>query len=315
MSTEINSTGTSSPSSPQNNEPKKNNNSWIVPVLIVFLLIVGGFLIYSYLENKKLEEEKVAQEQIIDKAYQQLDSITNELSNKIITISQLGGEIDTLLALKKQLEDEKAAFRTRAYRQINDLQQKVDGYKQLLDLQDVEIKKLKEINEALMTENTTLKDEKNELNQSIRDLSDSKTELESKVALASRLAVENMKIFAVNANGREREGDFRNRQIDKIKISFQIAENKVAPIEGKEILVRVIAPDKNVLFDVTRGSGSFIFDGRELFYTAKQEILYDRKQQNVTFMYDRGSEYESGQYIIEVYTDDYKMGSGSFIVK
>ena len=124
-----------------------------------------------------------------------------------------------------------------------------------------------------------------------------------------------MKIFAVNSNGKERETEFRNRHIENLRIEFTVNENKVAPIEGKGLLVRVIAPDNNVLFDVTRGSGSFNFDGREMFFTAKKEILYDRSSQMVTLLYNKGSEYELGQHTVEVYTDDYLMGRGNFVVK
>ena len=293
--------------------PKKK--SPLVPILIGVLVIVIGLVVYNYFENQRLEEEKRAQEAIIERTYAQLDSINNELNDKILTISQLGGEIDTLVKIREKLETERQEFRTRAFRQINDLQERVDGYKELLVAQDIEIERLKEINEQLVVENTTLKEEKNELNESLRDLNQSNSELEEKVALAGRLAVEGLQVFAVANNGREREGEFRNRHINKLKIDFFIEENQVAPIEGKDILVRIIAPDKNVLFDVTRGSGSFMFEGREMFFTAKKEILYDRQRQKMTYYYEKGSDYQSGQHVVEVYTDDYLMGKGSFTVK
>lgn len=295
-------------------EPSKGKSP-VVAILIGLLLVVIGIVVYNYLENKKLEAENAAQEELLDRTYAQLDSITNELNDKIITISQLGGEIDTLLKIREKLETERKEFRTRAFRQINDLQERVDGYKELLVAQDIEIARLKEINEELVVENTTLKEEKNVLNESLRDLNASKTELEEKVAIAGRLAVEGLKVFAVADNGKERESEFRNRHISKLKIDFYIEENQVAPIEGKDILVRIIAPDKNVLFDVTRGSGSFMFEGREMFYTAKQEILYDRRRQKLTYYYEKGSDYQNGQHLVEVYTDDYLMGKGSFTVK
>ena len=295
-------------------EPKKGRSP-IIPILIGLLIVVIGLVVYNYLENQKLEEENAAQEELLNRTYAQLDSITNELNDKIITISQLGGEIDTLLKIREQLETERKEFRTRAFRQINDLQERVSGYKELLVAQDIEIARLKEINEELVVENTTLKEEKNVLNESLRDLNESKTALEEKVAIAGRLSVEGLKVFAVADNGKEREAEFRNRHVNKLKIDFYIEENEVAPIEGKDILVRIIAPDKNVLFDVTRGSGSFMFEGREMFYTAKQEILYDRRRQKMTYYYEKGSDYQTGQHLVEVYTDDYLMGKGSFTVK
>lgn len=301
--------------SSQSNQMTDNNKKILVPILAVLLALVFGFLIYLLFQKSNLEETNAQQELQLSRAYDQLDSMTNELSNKIITISQLGGDIDSLLIIKKQLEEEKADFRKRAYKQINDLQQRVDGYKELLVRQDAEIKKLKEINEVLLAENTNLKVEKNTLNDSIRGLKRTKSELENKVAIAGRLAIEDLKIFAVASNGKERDSEFRNRQIEKIKVEFYLAENEIAPIEGKEIRLRIVGPDKNVLFDVTRGSGSFMFEGREMFYTARQEVLYDRKRQKMTFMYEKGSDYALGQHIVELYTDNYQLGKGEFVVK
>jgi hypothetical protein len=69
------------------------------------------------------------------------------------------------------------------------------------------------------------------------------------------------------------------------------------------------------LFDVARGSGTFELDGKETFYTEKQEILFDNTQQQVNFLYEKGSEYLPGRYVMELYTDGYLMGSKSFRVK
>ncbi len=292
--------------------PKKNI---FVAVLAIFLVVVGTGLIYKFVENQRLTEEKEKTDRELDQAYYSLDSIGGELDKKILEISQLGGEIDTLVKIREQLETEKREFRKRAYRQIAGLKDKVDGYQQLLLNQDEEIAKLKRINEELNVENRELKTEKNELNASLRNLKDTKSELEEKIAVASRLKVEGMKILAVSANGKEREGEFRNRHIDHLNIQFDINENKVAPIEGKDILITITDPDGNVLFDVASGSGSFMFEGREMFYTAKQEILYDRTRQRLSFLYKKGSDYAIGKHKVEVYTDSYKMGEGTFVVK
>ncbi|MEQ8809213.1 MAG: chromosome segregation protein SMC, partial [Imperialibacter sp.] len=217
--------------------------------------------------------------------------------------------------VKEQLEKEKEAIRTRSNREIGQLKARVEGYRELLVAQDEEITKLKAINEKLLTENTGLKVEKNELTASIRDLNQSKNKLEEKVALASQLKVENMVVSAVNSRGKETVGEFKNRQVESIKVTFNIAENKVAPVDGKDVLVRIVAPDGNVLFDVTRGSGTFIFDNREMYFTAKQEILFDNTRQKLSFLYNKGSEYALGIHKVEVYTDGYLMGAGSFTVK
>lgn len=299
--------------SDQQEQPKKGNI--LVAVLLILLVIVGGGLVYKFIEGDKLEKEKQQTEAELDATFDKLDSISNQLDTKILEISQLGGEIDTLLQIKEQLEADKKQLRKSTSKQIKSLKDRVGGYKDLLLQQDEEIERLKIINQELVVENTELKTEKNQLNESLRNLNENNEELVEQVAFAGRLKVEGMKIVAVSSRGKERENEFKNRHIDKLKIQFDIAENKVSPIEGKDIMIKITAPDGNVLFDVASGSGTFVFDGREIFFTAKQEILYDRTKQNMSFLYNKGSEYALGKHTIEVYTDDYLMGKGSFIVK
>ncbi|HHP7240748.1 MAG TPA: chromosome segregation protein SMC [Cyclobacteriaceae bacterium] len=303
-----------------NQEPvsdnKKNNTFKIVA--IVLAVLIAGLGVFFYFQNEKVKAERAQREAELNKAYEQLDSISTELNNKILTISQLGGEIDTLIQVRDRLEQEKKELRNEGIRKnkkIYTLQEKVDGYQELLLAQDKEIDRLKEITEQLMVENTELKTEKEELSQSLQNLNQDKEKLESKIKTASQLKAEGVKIFAVNRRGKEREYDFRNRHIEKLKIEFYIAENKVAPIEGKEVMIRILDPLKKVLFDVTTGSGTFKFKGREMFYTASKEILYDRSRQKVTFYYTQNSDYADGEHTVEIYTDDYLMGSGEFFIK
>ena len=43
--------------------------------------------------------------------------------------------------------------------------------------------------------------------------------------------------------------------------------------------------------------------------------MFDNTRQKLSFLYDKGSEYASGTYKLEVYTDDYLMGGAQFVVK
>jgi hypothetical protein len=297
---------------------QKSSNNNLLAILIVIGFVLIGVVIYFFYQNQKLVEQNIIQNEEMNDTLLKLDSISNELNKKILTISQLGGEIDTLLKVQAQLEADKKDLITQRNSERNyshNLKNRVDGYKELLLMKDQEIVELKKLAEKLMTENTELKEEKQVLNKSIENINQEKEQLKEKVAVASKLRIEGLKVFAVNSSGKEREGVFKNRHVEQLKITFTVSENKVAPTEGKELLIRIVAPDGNVLFDVARGSGSFTFDGRELFFTQKQEILYDKKSQGVTLYYKKGSEYAEGKHQVEVYTDAYLMGKGTFEVE
>lgn len=304
----------------QNNDTskanKKGNRNTILLIIFAVIIIVQGVKIYlDHQESVARENQLASTEEELASTLQRLTDIREELDEKIRAIDSLGGDIEELQAAKEEVEKELARTQKASRSTIAALKDKVDGYTLLLKTKDKEIEKLKEVNEELLTENTSLKTEKNVLFDSLSQLNVSKQELASKVAIASQLKAENIDILAVNNRGKEREAPFKSRHIDKLKVIFNIAENEVAPVEGKEIIVRIVDNNGKVIFDVSRGSGTFMINGKEEFYTASKEILFDNTRQQLTFEYEKGTEFEEGLYTLEVYTEDYKMGSKKFEVK
>lgn len=293
---------------------KKKKNNWIVIVLAV---VAVGLAVSLYFNYNQGQDRKFIQSEL-NNTYQELETMRGELEGKISEIEQLGGDVEELRQVKDQMDAEMKELKDQnqiAWSNYKKIQNRVDGYRELLVMKDKEIDQLKSVNQELLTENISLKDEKNVLFDSISTLAQTRTKLEERVELASRLKAEQIKIYAVNKKGREKEGEFRNSQVEQLKVDFSISENEVAPIEGKEILIRIVEPEGNVLFDVARGSGTFMFNGREEFYTARQDILFDNTRQQLSFTYDKGSDFIEGRHTVEIYTDGYIMGAESFVVK
>ena len=293
---------------------KRSNRLYYIIISVLVLVLALKFI----LDHRDRQEMQAYYDTELENAEVRLASISEELDEKIREIDSLGGTVEDLILAREELENERDQLqRTRTANRslIQRLRAKTEGYEELLKAKDEEIEQLKALNQELFTENTELKTEKNQLSQSITELSQSKEELEGKVALASRLEVENVKVFAVAKNGRERESRFRRKQISQLKVQFDIAQNDVAPIEAKDILVRVIDPNGQLVFDVAKGSGTFMLNNKEEFFTASQTIVFDNSGQQLTYVYDKGSEYIPGEYQIQVLTDGYFMGTGNFTVR
>lgn len=297
--------------------PKKSNQKYAIIIAVLSIIIIVQFVssYFNKQERDQLRVEKSSTEEQLATTMHRLDEISAELDQRIAEIQRLGGDISELTKAKEEIETELKRTRRANGQVIKELKDKVEGYELLLKNKDEEIEKLKNVNKELLTENTTLKVQKSKLGDSINRLTQTKEELASKVTLASQLKAENVRIVAVNDKGKERESPFRNRQVGNIKIEFNLAENNVAPIEGKKIMIRIVDQNGQVLFDVARGSGTFMYNSKEEFYTASQEILFDNTRQKLTYLYDKGSDYAPGTYTLEIYCDDYKMGSGQFSVK
>jgi predicted nuclease with TOPRIM domain len=295
---------------------RRSNKAAVAIALLSIVVIIQSIKIWlDYREKIEVHEELASTETELNTTMQRLEEIRVELNDKISQIKKLGGQVGDLEKAKTEVESELRSARKRFGKDISELKDRVEGYEELLELKDVEIEKLKSINKELFTENKSLKTRQNKLSDSINTLSQNKDELASKVALASQLKAENVVVAGVNNRGKAHDSPFRARQLEKLKVEFNIAENKVAPIEGKTIMIRVTDENGQPIFDVAKGSGTFALNGREEFYTSGQEILFDNTKQKLTFVYDKGSEYASGVYNVEIYTDGYLMGRTQFTVR
>jgi cell division protein ZapB len=295
---------------------KKSNRTYIFIGLLIVILLIQSVKIYlDYKEKVEVKEQLANTEEDLGETMQKLKDIQTELDQKITEIQKLGGDVEELKKAKAEVEAELKRSNKRSAKALQELKDRVEGYEVLLKTKDEEIEKLQHVNTQLFSENRTLKTKQNKLSDSIVTLAKGKDELANKVAIASQLKAENISIKAVNSKGKERESPFKNRQLQKLKVEFNLADNKVAPIEGKKIIIRIIDENNQVIFDVARGSGTFIYNGKEEFYTAAQEILFDNTKQRLTYLYEKGSDYTAGKYTIEIYSNDYKIGSGMFEIK
>ena len=295
----------------------KRDQIRIILILAIVIVVLGsGYKIYTdYQAKEALQAEYDTTRTMLTT---KLDSISGQLSDRISEIAKLGGDIDSLVILKDSITAERDQLqRTRVANKalIQRLDRKVTGYEELLIAKDEEIAELKEINSQLLVENNELKEEQNQLTKTINEAQQKQEELKNQINLAAKLKAENIQVFNVNSRGREREGDFRQRQAEKIKVTFNLAENEVAPVAGHQIMIQVVDPAGNVVFDVARGSGSFKIDGREQFYTSMQEIVFDNSKQALSFVYDKGSEFAVGDHKIIIWADNYEIGQASFSVR
>lgn len=302
---------------PQAEAPKKpNNRTAIIIALLSIIVIIQSIKIYlDYQAKVEVNQQLATTEEDLATTMQQLKDIRIELTQKITALEKLGGDITELQKAKAEVDAELNRTRSRTSKNIKELKDRVDGYEQLLKLKDQELEKLQSLNKELYSENRNLKTTQNQLSDSINRLSKNTDVLANKVAIASQLKAENIEVVSVTGRGKERTSPFRSKQLEILKVDFNIAENKVAPVEGKKIMIKVTDENGQVIFDVAKGSGTFMLNGKEEFYTVAQEILFDNTRQKLSFIYEKGSEYASGTYTVDIYTDGYKMGQVEFKVK
>ncbi|WPP50256.1 chromosome segregation protein SMC [Catalinimonas niigatensis] len=301
-------------------EQQKSKNKTIIITVIVLLLLVNVVTLFLYYQNnQEMSTSLQSSKEELEETYNKLESMSNELNLKIEELQKLGEDVEELRLIRETLEQEKEQLQNEgqlAQKRYEQIRNRVEGYRELLVNKDAEIAELKQLNESLYAENTELKEDQRVLNKTINEVKTNNEKLSEKVEVASMLKAENIKVMGMNGRGTAKERDrYRNSQIEQLQLSFNLAKNDVAPVEGKDIMVRIIEPDGKVIFDVAKGSGTFMKDGKEVFFTQKQEILFDNTQQQLTFLYEKGSDYADGRHTIELYADDYIIGRANFEIR
>lgn len=313
---------------------ENNSNNSIVKAGLILALAIAGFFGYLYFKEKqhgisKSKEIEAKTAEIVS-TNSKLDSLARELDSKINEIASLGGRIDELEILKINLERDKKNLLSSNSVNLKEYSNKIKEYERLLVEKERELSKLRDSNTKLTGENaeltssnTTLRATNKELHTEKEALRDTvyryvqtNRELEEKVTIGAALRPVGYLITAINSRGKEREGDaFKVRRVDRIKVSFKLAENQLTKKETKTIFMRLLDPTGNVISDMALGSGTFNFGGKETVYSAKQNIMYTNANQTVDFVYDREKKYEKGQYKVELYAEGFRVGQTTFAIK
>lgn len=303
----------------KNTPEKKDQGKNIIIIVLVLLVIISGIKLYTdYVDRTKKTEEILLLSTENNDLNKRLDSVTYQLDLRIQEIEKLGGDVKALEEVRDQLIAERNTSRQRSSSEIVALNEKIKSYNSMIVEKDQEILELRALNQQLFTENQDLKTTQAEIEEEVAQLNLQKEDLQAKVNVASMLKAENIEIAAVNSKGKERvetTKDFKNRQIERIKVSFNLADNKVAEKGPRNIYVQVLAPNDQPIFDVAKGSGTFMMDGAEKFYTVKQDVIFDNTEQELTFFYEKGSDYVSGTHQVKIFVDNYEVGSKTFTVK
>ena len=326
------------PSSPLNSREKKLQRTVGVLIFLIFLLI--GIVALDRL-YPKLFSFGVNQETFIKDAKDRLDSISNQLEVRMIQIKKLGGRVNELEAARQQiLGDQKAISENPEMGQI-EIQRKLAYYLRLIGQKDVEIKKLRKENFVLSARNDSLSREakilqdglsnvqkalrdssltfgvkQKELSERSRILEVRNQELSDKVNVAAALRAEGVNVYAISTRGKESGAQNQKaKKLEKIRVIFHLQENSLATKEIKTVYLRIIEPTGVTLSDYSIGSGTFPFKGKDFVYTAKQRIFYENNHQSVEFIYSRPNSYREGRHEIELYSEGFLIGLGSFEVR
>lgn len=305
----------------EENDSKRWPLWWVVfPVLLVLSLLATGYLYYKYYKtthaadgqsyeaiykdavvkhnaektelNRELEEIKARLELAMqDKNTEvaglkdELDAKTMELARKIKTVNV--GNPKALIAAKAEIE------KLRSLQNI--FEAKTDSLTAANREYVAKILQTESLAEEAQNKARTLEEQKNVLDERIK---------------TSTLNVADLRVVGMRKKGATEEETFKASKTDKLKISFTILANDLVEPGNKEVTIRLIGTNKEVLTN----ENDKLTDTDKLS-TMVQTIDYQNDPIKTTIFYNQKSSYKKGTYTIELINNDKLMGRSSFILK
>jgi hypothetical protein len=171
----------------------------------------------------------------------------------------------------------------------------------------VQIDSLNTLNKQLVAENTGIKQQITEVQNTNVELTKAKEELTSKVVVASVIQAKDINAVTLN---KKRKETTRINNIDKLRICFTLRENPIAAPGEKEVFMRVIRPDSLVIN--TSQDNLFDFNGNKLVYSASRLVYYLNHDIEMCIFLDNTGDLIVGTYSVELYLENNIIGRTTF---
>lgn len=300
--------------------PKKDNRTLIYGLLIAALLGTWGYMIWDKSKAKETTTQLQSQLVTSDSSKNALQTEYNSALQRLDELTTMNASMDSLVKTKNSevsnlknrihgllnKQNKTAADLAEAKRLINELNSKITGY-----VQEIEV---------LKGENLQLKTEKQELttkNQVLQTQYDQTTAekkvVEEKLDVASTLNASNISIVTIDErrNGKEKEKDVAKR-VDKIRLTFSVF-NRVGEDATKDVFIVITDPTGQIISNEALGSGRFTTrDEGERVYTKKASVSFSAgKSAPVSIEWKPGTKFVEGTYKVEIYNNGFKIGEGS----
>lgn len=278
-----------------------------IVVTLAVLSIVMGIL---YFQKSQQHAETLEDAAFVKEQKQQLEVELNEL---IIGYDSLKTENDSInVKLESEQDKIRRLLRTQASnaQKLKMYQKELSTLRKVMRSYIVQIDSLNTRNRELTEENVEVRQQLRQVKTDYEELSETKEQLTSKVALAQKLTAKD--IMAVGLNERSKEKD-KISKISKLRVCFTIRENNVADPGKKMIFLRIARPDEIVLSSPT--AEMFEFQDQQLVYTEKRELEYDQQDIDMCIYWDKKEELVPGTYFVTLYSGGYEIGTTTFDLK
>jgi cell division protein FtsL len=237
--------------------------------------------------------------------YDQFEGSKIYINNDTL-IQQLENEKQKVKRLLEELKTTKASNAKR----IEELKNELNTLRSVMKGYLIQIDSLNHLNQKLEKENKIVKSKYQEAEKTASQLKKDKEELTHQVTLASKLDAVGISVKTLNSKGKETS---KIKKIEHIQINFLIAKNITANPGERNVYVRIIKPDNDVL--IKNRNDVFTYEDSEINYSIKKLIAYENEETTVDMYWQVKEFLEPGTYKVEIFADGDMIGKKSFSIE
>lgn len=291
----------------ENGVQKPGKTRMILAVIagVLGTVLAAMVILYFIQRNNMVEMETLLTEQ--------KDSLTNELIMLKHGYDTLKTNNDTLNA-KLEAEQKKIerllAINASNVQTIRTYRKEITTMREIMKSYIVQIDSLNTRNQLLIAENTEIKQQMRQVEQTNVELSEEKNELTSKVEIAS--VIKAREIDPMPLNKKRKETD-RLERFEKLEVAFILNENPIVEAGKKTVYLRLVRPDGLVI--TNSPDNLFEVNGERMIYTESRTVEYLNKDVEMSIFVDNNGDFIKGTYTVDLYLEGHNIGSSSFMLE
>ncbi|MFT6165386.1 MAG: hypothetical protein ACJAV5_000365 [Vicingaceae bacterium] len=303
-----------------NQQPDSANKiNKVLVALVILLSLALGITLWQFFDLRKTAAQKGSEIEIMADERGELQNELEQMLNELDTMETANDSMKVELSNRKdEIEGLLAKVKDKDFA-IYKLRKETKTLRTIMQSYVVVIDSINTLNVGLRNENAEVRSTLKEERSKAKELQQKNDNLSSKVALASRLDVSEIRVFGVNVKrdmtGKETD---RARRTDKIRVCFKLNENKVAKAGKKPLYLRIIAPDGNILTAENVDDSRFEYGGGKGYYSGMIEVDYNQSEQELCLDWEKPNSEDvvlPGTYQLYLYAEDYEMAAVSYDLK
>ena len=281
-----------------------------IVLAVLLILALAGVVVWLVMANRGLEQEKQEMQELAELDKQEME---NEYERFTLQYSEMMTQINNDSIIEQltqeqlrtqQLLEELKRVKASDAREIARLKKELATVREVLRSFIRQVDSLNQVNQALVAENTQVKDELAQSKSVNLGLQNERQSLKEQVAIAAQLDATGITMTALNKRNKAAK---KMKDCTTLQVGFTIARNVTATNGNRTFYVRIQTPTGQVLT-----AGTFPYENRQLEYSMKKTAEYTGEELTLQTYWQVNEFLESGEYRVSIFAEGNMIGTRTF---